>query len=99
MFISIKYLSKYKQTENKYFTKMFFGVSQDGLYPRTGPSNKTFGNFSNSSKSFVVYCGSGAVFIKPLRITHKNTSKKILESKNILGSKLCLKVSYQASQS
>jgi len=97
--LTAHFIGYQQQTENKYFTKMFFGVSQDGLYPRTGPSNKTFGNFSNSSKSFVVYCGSGAVFIKPLRITHKNTSKKILESKNILGSKLCLKVSYQASQS
>ncbi len=42
---------------------------------------------------------SEPVFIKPLRITLKNTAKNWLKWKKIIGSKLRLKVSYQSSQS
>ncbi len=42
---------------------------------------------------------SRPVFIKPLRITLKNTAKNWLKCKKDIGSKLRLKVSYQASQS
>ncbi len=41
----------------------------------------------------------GPVFIKPLRITLKNTAKNWLKWELIIGSKLPLKVSYESSQS
>ncbi len=46
-----------------------------------------------------VHYDPGPVFIKPLRITLKNTAKNWLKWKKMIGSKLRLKFSYQSSQS